>query len=138
MRPTYADPSETAPHLLMSKRIITVDDTATMRKMVSFTLKGAGHEVMEASDGREALNALKKSSVDLVITDISMPNMDGIELTRQLRALPAFARTPIILLTTESEPAKRTQGRKAGANGWIVKPFSQEQLLAVVARLLPA
>ena len=121
----------------MSKRIITVDDAATMRKMVSFTLKGAGHEVLEAADGREALNALKQRGVDLVITDVNMPNMDGLELTRQLRTLPAFARTPIILLTTESDPAKKTLGRAAGATGWIVKPFSQEQLLAVVARVLP-
>ncbi len=121
----------------MSKRIITVDDAATMRKMVSFTLKGAGHEVLEAADGREALNALKLRGVDLVITDVNMPNMDGLELTRQLRALPAFARTPIILLTTESDPAKKALGRTAGATGWIVKPFSQEQLLAVVAKVLP-
>src|ERR1035437_7146926 len=121
----------------MSKKIITVDDAATMRKMVSFTLKGAGHEVLEAADGHEALNTLKQHSVDLVITDVNMPNMDGLELTRQLRALPAFARTPIILLTTESDPAKKTQGRSAGATGWIVKPFSQEQLLAVVAKVLP-
>ena len=122
----------------MSKRIITVDDAATMRKMVCFTLKGAGHEVLEAADGREALNTLRQRSVDLVITDVNMPNMDGLELTRQLRALPAFARTPIILLTTESDSAKKTQGRAAGATGWIVKPFSQEQLLAVVAKVLPA
>ncbi len=121
----------------MSKRIITVDDAATMRKMVSFTLKGAGHEVLEACDGREALNTLQQRSVDLVITDVNMPVMDGLELTRQLRALPAFARTPIILLTTESDPAKKTLGRAAGATGWIVKPFSQEQLLAVVAKVLP-
>ena len=122
----------------MSKKIITVDDAATMRKMVAFTLKGAGHDVLEASDGRDALNALRHQSVDLVITDVNMPNMDGLELTRQLRALPAFARTPIILLTTEADTVKKTQGRAAGANGWIVKPFSQEQLLAVVARVLPA
>jgi two-component system chemotaxis response regulator CheY len=122
----------------MSKKIIAVDDAATMRKMVAFTLKGAGHEVLEAADGRDALNALRHQSVDLVVTDVNMPNMDGLELTRQLRAMPAFARTPIILLTTESDTAKKTQGRTAGANGWIVKPFSQEQLLAVVARLLPA
>ena len=122
----------------MSKKIITVDDAATMRKMVSFTLKGAGHEVWEAGDGREALNLLKQSAVDLVITDVNMPVMDGLELTRQLRALPAFARVPIILLTTESDPAKKLLGRAAGATGWIVKPFSQEQLLAIVAKVLPA
>ena len=120
----------------MSKKIITVDDAATMRKMVAFTLKGAGHEVWEAGDGREALHLLKQSAVDLVITNVNMPVMDGLELTRQLRALPAFARTPIILLTTESDPAKKLLGRAAGATGWIVKPFSQEQLLAIVAKVL--
>jgi two-component system chemotaxis response regulator CheY len=122
----------------MSKRILTVDDAATMRKMVSFTLKSADYEVLEAGDGCEALKVLSTHSVDLVITDLNMPNMDGLELTRQLRALPAFARTPIILLTTESDPAKKAIGRAAGATGWIVKPFSQEQLLAIVAKVLPA
>ena len=122
----------------MGKTIITVDDATTMRKMVSFTLKGAGHEVWESGDGVEALSVLRQRTVDLVITDINMPNMDGLELTRQLRALPAFARTPIILLTTESDPAKKLLGRAAGATGWIVKPFSQEQLLALVAKVLPA
>ena len=122
----------------MSKRILTVDDAATMRKMVAFTLKDAGYEVLEAIDGCDALNVLKDRSVDVIITDLNMPNMDGIELTRQLRALPAFARTPIILLTTESDPAKKMAGRAAGATGWIVKPFNQEQLLAIVAKVLPA
>ena len=122
----------------MSKSIITVDDTTTMRRMVSTALKEAGHTVLEAADGRDALNTLRHLTVDLVITNVSMPNMDGLELTRQLRTLPAFARTPIILLTTESESAKKTQGRAAGATGWIVKPFSKEQLLAVVAKALPA
>jgi two-component system chemotaxis response regulator CheY len=122
----------------MSKRILTVDDAATMRKMVAFTLKDAGYEVLEAVDGCDALKVLKDRSVDVIITDLNMPNMDGIELTRQLRALPAFARTPIILLTTESDPAKKMAGRAAGATGWIVKPFNQEQLLAIVAKVLPA
>ena len=122
----------------MSKRILTVDDAATMRTMVAFTLKDAGYEVLEALDGCDALNVLKDRSVDVIITDLNMPNMDGIELTRQLRALPAFARTPIILLTTESDPAKKMAGRAAGATGWIVKPFNQEQLLAIVAKVLPA
>ena len=122
----------------MGKTIITVDDAATMRKMISFTLKGAGHEVLEADDGAVALQVLRDRSVDLVITDLNMPNMDGIELTRQLRTLPQFQKTPIILLTTESDPEKKNQGRAAGATGWIVKPFNQEQLLAIVARVLPA
>jgi two-component system chemotaxis response regulator CheY len=120
----------------MGKKIITIDDAATMRKMISFTLKGAGHEVIEASDGVEALGIMRQSSVDMVITDVNMPRMDGLELTRQLRAQPAFARTPIILLTTESDPAKKLQGRAAGATGWIVKPFNQDQLLAIVSKVL--
>jgi two-component system chemotaxis response regulator CheY len=122
----------------MPKTILTVDDAATMRKMVSFTLRGAGHEVLEAQDGAIALNVLQSRAVDLVITDVHMPNMNGIELTRQLRALPSFGRTPIILLTTESDPGKKAEGRAAGATGWIVKPFSQEQLLAIVAKLFPS
>ena len=121
----------------MGKTIITVDDAATIRKMVAFTLRSAGHEVLEAQDGAIALNVLQSRSVDLVITDVNMPNMNGIELTRQLRLLPSFRRTPVLLLTTESDPAKKAEGRSAGATGWIVKPFSQEQLLAVVAKLLP-
>lgn len=120
----------------MSKTIITVDDAATMRKMISFTLKGAGHEVLEASDGVEALKTLQTRAVDLVITDVNMPNMDGLTLTRSLRALPQFARTPIVLLTTESAPEKKAEGKAAGATGWIVKPFQQDQLLAVVAKVL--
>jgi two-component system, chemotaxis family, chemotaxis protein CheY len=121
----------------MSKRIITVDDAATMRKMVSMTLKGAGHDVIEASDGVEALNSLSQRQVDLVITDVNMPNMDGIELTRQLRALPNYKTTPIVLLTTESDPAKKDAGRAAGATGWIKKPFEQDQLIALVAKIFP-
>jgi two-component system chemotaxis response regulator CheY len=122
----------------MGKTILTVDDASTMRKMVSFTLRGAGHEILEATDGADALALLRTRSVDLVLTDINMPNMDGIELTRRMRAMPAFSRTPIVLLTTESDPAKKALGRAAGATGWIVKPFSQDQLLAIVARILPA
>ena len=122
----------------MGRKIITVDDAATIRRMVSFTLRGAGHEVLEAADGSIALNLLQAQPVDLVITDVNMPNMNGIELTRQLRKLPSFSRTPVLFLTTESDPAKKAEGRAAGATGWIVKPFSQEQLLAVVAKLLPA
>jgi len=121
----------------MGKTILTVDDARTMRQMVSFTLRSAGHEVLEAQDGVVALSVLQTRPVDLVLTDINMPNMNGIELTRQLRTMPSFGKTPIILLTTESDPGKKAEGRAAGATGWIVKPFSQEQLLAIVAKLLP-
>ena len=120
----------------MSKTIITVDDAATMRKMISFTLKGAGHEVIEAADGVEALKTLQTRAVDLVITDVNMPNMDGLTLTRSLRALPQFARTPIVLLTTESAPEKKAEGRAAGATGWVVKPFNPERLVAAVGKCL--
>lgn len=122
----------------MGKTILTVDDARTIRQMVSFTLTGAGYEVLEAQDGTVALSVLQARGVDLVLTDINMPNMNGIELTRQLRALPSFAKTPIVLLTTESDPGKKAEGRAAGATGWIVKPFGQEQLLAIVNKLLPS
>jgi len=121
----------------MSKTIITVDDAATMRKMISFTLRGAGHEVLEACDGVEALSLLRSNRVDLIITDVNMPRMDGIEFTRQIRQIPALSRVPVLLLTTESDPDKKAKGKAAGATGWIVKPFQQDQLLAVVARVLP-
>jgi two-component system chemotaxis response regulator CheY len=121
----------------MAKTIITVDDAATMRKMIAFTLKAAGYDMIEAEDGLAALNLLKTRSVDLVITDVNMPNMNGIELTRQVRTFPHLAKVPILLLTTESDPAIKNQGRAAGASGWIVKPFKQEQLLAVVGKVLP-
>lgn len=121
----------------MSKTILTVDDATTMRKMISFTLRGAGHEVVEATDGVDALNLIRGKRVDLVITDVNMPRMDGIELTRQIRQVPAMSSVPILLLTTESDPGKKALGKAAGATGWIVKPFQQDQLLAVVAKLLP-
>ena len=122
----------------MGKVILTVDDAATIRKMVSFTLRGAGHQMLEAADGVQALETLRSGLVDLVITDVNMPNMGGIELTRRMRALPSFLKTPIVLLTTESDPRKKAEGRAAGATGWMVKPFNQEQLLALVAKLFPA
>ena len=110
----------------MSKTIITVDDAATMRKMISFTLKGAGHEVIEAGDGAEALKTLQTRQVDLVLTDVNMPNMDGITLTRRLRALPQFARTPIVLLTTESSPEKKAEAVSAArtAHGTLRAHFT--------------
>jgi two-component system chemotaxis response regulator CheY len=122
----------------MATTILTVDDAATIRKMVAFTLKAAGHEVLEAGDGLEAIKVLGARTADVIISDINMPNLDGIELTRRLRAMPAYARTPIILLTTESDAEKKAQGRAAGATGWIVKPFNQEQLLAIVNKVLAA
>lgn len=122
----------------MAKRIITVDDAATMRRLVGYTLRGAGHEVLEAEDGEDALKVLHGQRVDLVITDVNMPRMDGIELVRRLRALPQFQSTPILLLTTESDPEKKKQGKEAGATGWITKPFQPDQLVAAVAKVTGA
>jgi two-component system, chemotaxis family, chemotaxis protein CheY len=116
--------------------ILTVDDTASMRQMISFTLNSVGHEVIQAADGKEALKMLEGKKVDLVIADINMPNMDGITLLKELRALADYKFTPILMLTTESQDAKRQQGKVAGATGWIVKPFNPEQLLTVVKKVL--
>jgi two-component system, chemotaxis family, chemotaxis protein CheY len=121
----------------MAKTIMVVDDSSSMRQMVNFTLAGAGHCVIEAVDGADAMTKCGGQKVDLVITDLNMPNMNGIELTRQLRANPAFRFTPIILLTTESQTDKKLEGKAAGATGWIVKPFQVEQLLAVVKKVCP-
>ena len=116
--------------------IMTVDDTATMRQMVSFTLHSVGHDVVQASDGQEALAIAKGRKFDLVIADVNMPNMDGITLVKSLRALPEYKFIPILLLTTESQEAKRQEGKGAGATGWIVKPFNPEQLISVVSKVL--
>jgi two-component system chemotaxis response regulator CheY len=117
-------------------KILAVDDSASMRQMVSFTLKGAGHEVIEASDGVQALSEAKKGKVDLVLTDVNMPNMDGITLIKELRTLPSYKFVPILTLTTESGMDKKMEGRSAGATGWIVKPFSPDQLLATIKKVL--
>ncbi len=116
--------------------ILAVDDSASMRQMVSFTLKGAGYDVVEAADGVQALNIAKTRSVNLVITDVNMPNMDGITLIKELRTLPNYKFTPLLMLTTESSPEKKQQGKAAGATGWIVKPFNPDQLLSTVKKVL--
>jgi two-component system, chemotaxis family, chemotaxis protein CheY len=121
----------------MAKRIMAVDDSKTMRDMVGFTLRKAGFEVVEAEDGQKALEKLQQTTVDLVITDINMPNMDGITLVSRLRALGAFRSTPILILTTEGGEDKKAQGRAAGATGWIVKPFAPDKLLQVVNKVCP-
>lgn len=120
----------------MSKTIMSVDDSASVRQMVAFTLESAGYQVVTASDGKDALTQLKGRAVDMVVTDLNMPNMNGIELTRELRAMAQFRGVPIILLTTESQADRKQEGKAAGATGWIVKPFQQDQLLAVVKKVL--
>ena len=119
----------------MAKVILTVDDSASVRQMVKFTLVDAGYTVIEAVDGQDALTKLTRP-VNLVITDLNMPNLDGIGLIRRLRANPACKGIPIIMLTTEAQDARKQEGKAAGATGWIVKPFATQQLLAVVKRVL--
>jgi len=116
--------------------ILAVDDSASMRQMVAFTLKGAGYDVVEAVDGVDALNKAKQQSVNLVITDVNMPNMDGITLIAELRKLPNYKFTPLLMLTTESAPEKKQAGKAAGATGWIVKPFNPDQLVATIKKVI--
>jgi two-component system chemotaxis response regulator CheY len=114
---------------------MTVDDSASVRQMVSFTLKNAGYDVIEASDGKDAVSKLN-GPVKLIITDLNMPRMDGIELIRAVRANPSYKFVPIVMLTTESQASRKQEGKAAGATGWIVKPFRPDQLMAVVQKLL--
>ncbi len=116
--------------------ILAVDDSNSMRQMVSYTLKQAGHDVMEAADGVEALELAKINEFELVISDVNMPRMDGISLIRELRNLPDYKFTPLLMLTTETGAEKKREGRDAGATGWIVKPFDPDRLLATVRRVL--
>lgn len=118
------------------KTIMTVDDSASLRQMVQFVLREGGYEVLEAVDGLDALVKLKGRELDLILSDINMPNMTGLELTRQLRAMPEYKFVPIVLLTTESHAEKKQEGKAAGATGWIVKPFTPDQLLAVVKKVM--
>ncbi len=119
----------------MTKVILTVDDSASVRQMVKFTLSDAGYSVIEAVDGRDALSKLA-TPVHLIITDLNMPNLDGIGLIRNVRANAACKGLPIIMLSTESQESKKLEGKAAGATGWIVKPFTQQQMLGVVKRIL--
>lgn len=120
----------------MSKLILTADDSSSVRQMVAFTLKGAGYSVIEAVDGNDALTKAKSGAVNMVLTDLNMPNMNGIELIKALRAEPKYKFIPIVMLTTESQNDRKQEGKSAGATGWIVKPFKPEQLLAVVKKVL--
>lgn len=120
----------------MSGVILAVDDSASMRQMVRFTLEGAGYTVLQASDGVEALALARGKGADLVLTDVNMPGMDGLTLVRELRALENYKFTPMLVLTTESGTETKMRGKQAGATGWIVKPFNPEQLLATIARVL--
>lgn len=117
-------------------RILAVDDSAAMRQMVGITLTGAGHQVEQAIDGREALQIAERTKFDLVITDVNMPNMDGISLVRELRRRSNYRFVPLLMLTTESTAERKQQGKEAGATGWLVKPFDPARLLSTVAKVL--
>src|SRR5690606_12862535 len=120
----------------MSKTALVVDDSTSIRQMVAFTLKQAGFDVIEGAHGQDALQNVQGKPVDLVITDLNMPVMDGMTLIRNLREQPQFKFTPILMLTTESQETRKQEGKAAGATGWIVKPFEPEKLLQVVAKVV--
>ncbi len=120
----------------MAKRVLVIDDSTSMRQMITFTLKGAGFECTEASDGLKGLEAAKAAgSFDLIFTDVNMPGMDGLTFTAEVRKLPAYKFTPILVLTTEAGTDKKMAGKKAGATGWLVKPFNPEQLLKTAQKV---
>jgi len=120
----------------MAATILAVDDSASMRQMVSFSLRQAGYEVVEAVDGVAALEYAAGNTVSLVLTDVNMPRMDGLTLVRQLRQLANYRYVPMLVLTTESGPEKKLLGKVAGATGWLVKPFNPEKLIATIAKVL--
>ena len=120
----------------MAKTVLCVDDSASIRQMVGFTLKSAGYEVVEAVDGMDGLDKAKARQVNLVLTDQNMPRMDGLTLIKSQRALPNYKSAPILMLTTESSEAMKSQGRAAGATGWLVKPFDPQKLIEVVKKVI--
>lgn len=120
----------------MSKTIMVVDDSASVRQVVGLALKGAGYTVLEGCDGRDALSKLTGQKVHLIISDVNMPVMDGITFVTEVKKLPAYKFTPVIMLTTESQEAKKLQGQAAGAKAWVVKPFQPTQMLAAVSKLI--
>lgn len=120
----------------MAKTIMIVDDSASLRQVVSIALKGAGYDVIEGSDGRDALSKLTGQKVNLIVSDVNMPNMDGITLVQEVKKLPAYRFTPVIMLTTEAGDDKKMAGKAAGAKAWIVKPFRPDELLMAVQKLV--
>jgi two-component system chemotaxis response regulator CheY len=120
----------------MSKTILVVDDSASIRQMVAFTVKSSGYEVVEAVDGMDGLEKARSKSFNLILTDQNMPRMDGLTLVKSLRALPQYKTVPILMLTTESSDAMKAQGKAAGATGWLVKPFDPQKLIEVVKKVI--
>lgn len=120
----------------MAKSILVIDDSSAIRQSVSFILEQAGYSVVEAADGQLGLQQAGAAAFDLILTDVNMPNMDGITFVRKVRELPSHKFTPVVVLTTESQGSKMEEGKSAGATGWIVKPFDSEKLLGVVKKLI--
>ena len=120
----------------MSKTVMVVDDSASVRQVVGLALRGAGYMVVEGIDGVDALSKLKGQKIHLIISDVNMPNMDGITFVTEVKKLPMYKFTPIIMLTTESQEGKKLQGQAAGARAWVVKPFQPAQMLAAVSKLI--
>lgn len=120
----------------MSKTILIVDDSASIRQVVGIALRGAGYDVVEACDGSDALSKLDGKKIHLVISDVNMPVMDGITFLKELKKLPNYKFTPVIMLTTESQEEKKKQGQEAGAKAWVVKPFKPDQMLTAVSKLI--
>lgn len=120
----------------MAKTVMVVDDSASLRQVVSIALRGAGYDVIEGCDGKDALSKLTGQKVHLIISDVNMPNMDGISFVRELKKNPLYKFTPVIMLTTESQESKKKEGQEAGARAWVVKPFQPAQMLAAVSKLI--
>jgi two-component system chemotaxis response regulator CheY len=120
----------------MSKTILIVDDSASLRTVVGIALKGAGYDVIEACDGKDALSKLDGRKINLIISDVNMPNMDGITFVKELKQLASYKFTPVIMLTTESQESKMAEGKAAGVRAWVVKPFQPDQMLTAVAKLV--
>ena len=120
----------------MSKTVMVVDDSASVRQVVGLALRGAGYDVVEGVDGVDALSKLKGQKIHLIISDVNMPNMDGITFVTEVKKLAAYKFTPVIMLTTESQEGKKLQGQAAGARAWVVKPFQPSQMLAAVSKLI--
>lgn len=121
---------------MSNKTILIVDDSISIRQVVSMTLKSAGYDVIEGCDGRDALTKLDGRKVHLIISDVNMPNMDGITFVKEVKKLANYKFTPIIMLTTESQESKKAEGQAAGAKAWVVKPFQPAQMLAAVSKLI--
>jgi two-component system chemotaxis response regulator CheY len=120
----------------MAKTIMIVDDSSSLRTVVAIALKGAGYDVIEACDGRDALSKLAGQKIHLIVSDVNMPNMDGISLVKEVKQLPNYKFTPIMMLTTESQDGKKQEGKAAGAKAWLVKPFQPPVLLDAVSKLV--